>query len=115
MSGSVVYVKEFECNTTQYVRRAIGVLSGTKYSVEDGREYNVAIRFNPEHYLQICHVIGKDKKCKESLLLLLFTLHGNSSNESTAIHRRRSIAPLNMDTTAAVNLCFAWYPFKIIN
>ena len=65
MSGSVVYVKEFECNTTQYVRRAIGVLSGTKYSVEDGREYNVAIRFNPEHYLQICHVIGKDKKCKD--------------------------------------------------
>ena len=65
MSGSVVYTKEFDCNTTTYVRRAIGVFSGTKYSDEDDREYNVAIRFNPEHYLQMCHIMGTRKECED--------------------------------------------------
>lgn len=65
MSGSMVYVKEFECNETRYIRRVVGVFSGTKHSDTHDRRFNTAIRFSPERYLEICVLSGQEKKCKD--------------------------------------------------
>lgn len=65
MSGSMVYVKEFECNETRYIRRVVGVFSGTKHSHTHNRRFNTAIRFSPERYLEICALSKQEKKCKD--------------------------------------------------
>ena len=65
MSGSMVYVKEFDCNETRYIRRVVGVFSGTKVSDTHNRRFNTAIRFSPERYLEICTISGQEKECKD--------------------------------------------------
>ena len=65
MSGAMTYVKEFDCNETTYIRRVVGVFSGTKYSSTHGRRFNTAIRFSPERYLEVCAMSGQEKQCKD--------------------------------------------------
>ena len=65
MSGSMVYTKEFDCNRTTYVRRVIGVLSGIRYSARQNREYNAVIRFNPKTYIEICSIMGEERRCRD--------------------------------------------------
>ena len=66
-SGAGLYSWDYNEDTKQYERRAIGVLSGNRDTEPVAKvqgNFNVAARLNHVNFMLVCHWIGTEEECK---------------------------------------------------